>query len=54
MAFHPQTDDYHSSIRMAPFEDIYGRRCRSPMCWFEVGKVSLIGHALVHEDMEKV
>ena len=24
---------YHSSIKMAPYEDLYGRKCRSPICW---------------------
>ncbi|WMV33124.1 hypothetical protein MTR67_026509 [Solanum verrucosum] len=52
--FHPQTDGYHSSIDMALFEVLYGRRCRSPIGWFKVGKVSLIGHELLHESMEKV
>ncbi|KAH0778789.1 hypothetical protein KY290_005216 [Solanum tuberosum] len=46
--------NYHSSIDMASFEALYGRRCRSPIGWFEVGKVSLIGSKLVHEAMEKV
>ena len=29
---------YHSSIQMAPYEALYGRRCRSPVGWFKVGK----------------
>ena len=28
---------YHSSIKMAPFEALHGRNCRSPICWEEVG-----------------
>ena len=28
---------FHSSISMAPYEALYGRRCRSPIGWFEVG-----------------
>jgi len=28
-------NSYHSSIGMAPFEALYGRRCRTPLCWFE-------------------
>jgi hypothetical protein len=31
-------NSYHSSIRMAPFEALYGRRCRTPLCWFETGE----------------
>ncbi|WMV25493.1 hypothetical protein MTR67_018878 [Solanum verrucosum] len=47
-------NSYHSSICMAPFEVLYGRRCRSPIGWFEVGEVALVGPELVHEAMEKV
>ena len=28
-------NSYHSSIEMAPFEALYGRRCRTPVSWFE-------------------
>jgi len=44
---------YHYSIRMSPFEELHGRSCRSPISWFEVGKMDLIGPELVHETMEK-
>ncbi|WMV45483.1 hypothetical protein MTR67_038868 [Solanum verrucosum] len=44
----------HSSIQMAPYEALYGRRCRSPIGWFEVGEARLIGPALVHQAIEKV
>src|SRR5688572_23014782 len=47
-------NSYHASIEMAPFEDLYGRRCRSPVGWFEVGEIALIGPDLVFEAMEKV
>ena len=45
---------YHSSIQMAPYEDLYGRRCRYLVGLFEVGKARLIGSDLVHHAMEKV
>ena len=32
-------NSYHSSIEMAPFEALYGRRCRSPIGWFDAFKV---------------
>ncbi|WMV58724.1 hypothetical protein MTR67_052109 [Solanum verrucosum] len=54
MTFHPQIEGYNSSIDMAPFDALYGRRCRYPIRWFEVGEVALIGPKLVHEAMEKV
>lgn len=47
-------NSFHSSIQMAPFETLYGRRCRSPIGWFEVGKAGLIGPDMVHQAMEKV
>ena len=47
-------NSYHSSIQMAPYEALYGRRCRSPIGWFEVGEARLIGPDLVHQAMEKV
>jgi len=31
-------NSYHSSIGMAPFEALYGRRCRTLLCWFESGE----------------
>nr|XP_025661246.1 uncharacterized protein LOC112756849 [Arachis hypogaea] len=39
---------------MAPFEALYGRRCRSPIGWFEVGEVKLLGPNLVQDAAEKV
>ncbi|KAH0661397.1 hypothetical protein KY284_026328 [Solanum tuberosum] len=45
---------YHSGIQMAPYEALYGRRCRSPIRWFVVGEAGLIGQDLVHQAMEKM
>ncbi|WMV41536.1 hypothetical protein MTR67_034921 [Solanum verrucosum] len=47
-------NSYHSSIHMAPYEALYGRRYGSPIGWFEVGEAGLIGPDLVYQDMEKV
>ena len=47
-------NSYHSSIAMAPFEALYGRRCRSPVGWFEVGEFALLGPEVVYETTEKV
>ncbi|CAM8931013.1 unnamed protein product [Rhodiola kirilowii] len=54
-AFHPQTDGhYHSSIQMAPFEALYGRRCRSPIGWFELGESKLLGPDMIRDAINKV
>ncbi|GJZ90364.1 putative reverse transcriptase domain-containing protein [Tanacetum coccineum] len=45
---------YHSSVRCAPFEALYGSKCRSPILWTEVGEGQLIGPALVQETTEKI
>ncbi|GJZ58694.1 putative reverse transcriptase domain-containing protein [Tanacetum coccineum] len=47
-------NNYHSSIRGAPFEALYGRKCRSPILWTEIGEGSLIGPDLVQETTDKV
>nr|GFB05824.1 putative reverse transcriptase domain-containing protein [Tanacetum cinerariifolium] len=36
---------YHASIKAAPFEALYGRKCRSPICWTEVGEAQILGVA---------
>ncbi|GJU71947.1 putative reverse transcriptase domain-containing protein [Tanacetum coccineum] len=45
---------YHASIKAAPFEALYGRKCRSPVCWAEVGEVQLTGPEIVQETTEKI
>ncbi|GJX33516.1 putative reverse transcriptase domain-containing protein [Tanacetum coccineum] len=40
-------NSYHASVRCAPFEALYGRKCRSPIMWAEVGEGQLIGPELV-------
>ncbi|GJX21403.1 hypothetical protein Tco_0224080 [Tanacetum coccineum] len=45
---------YQLSIRCASFEALYGRKCRSPVLWAEIGESSLIGPELVPETIDKV
>ena len=47
-------NSFHSSIGMAPYEALYGRKCRSPLCWYEVGERNLLGPELVQETTEKI
>ncbi|GKF66464.1 reverse transcriptase domain-containing protein [Tanacetum coccineum] len=47
-------NSYHASIKAAPFEALYSRKYRSPVCWAEVGQVQLIGPEMVQETTEKV
>ena len=40
-------NSYHSSIKAAPYEALYGRKCRSPICWDEVGEQKLLGPKII-------
>ncbi|GJV09492.1 putative reverse transcriptase domain-containing protein [Tanacetum coccineum] len=57
-AYHPQTDGQSErtiqTIKAAPFEALYGRKCRSPICWAEVGDAQLTGPEIVRETTEKI
>ncbi|GKA60124.1 putative reverse transcriptase domain-containing protein [Tanacetum coccineum] len=66
-AYHPKTDgqhlplaefsynnSYHASIKAAPFEALYGRKCRSPVCWSEVGDAQLTGSKMIREMTEMI
>nr|GEV86099.1 putative reverse transcriptase domain-containing protein [Tanacetum cinerariifolium] len=54
MAEFSYTNSYHSSIRYALFEALYGRKCRSPVLWAVIRESSLIGPELVQETIDKV
>ncbi|GJZ43177.1 hypothetical protein Tco_0590432 [Tanacetum coccineum] len=46
--------NHHASIKAAPFEALYGRKCRSPVCWAKVGDVQLTRPEIIHETTEKI
>ncbi|GJY83882.1 putative reverse transcriptase domain-containing protein [Tanacetum coccineum] len=47
-------NSYHASIKAAPYEALYGRKCRSPVCWAEVGEAQLTGPELIQETTKKI
>ncbi|GKA80355.1 putative reverse transcriptase domain-containing protein [Tanacetum coccineum] len=60
--YHPQTDgqkflynnSYLTNIKATPFEALYGRKCRPPIYWAEVGDSQLTGPEIIHETTEKI
>jgi hypothetical protein len=47
-------NSHHSSIDMAPFEALYGRKCRSPICFTEVGESQITGPEIIQETVDKI
>ncbi|OMO65120.1 reverse transcriptase [Corchorus capsularis] len=47
-------NSYKASIQMAPYEALYGRKCRSQVCWDEVGKRKLLGPEIVQQTFDKI
>ena len=47
-------NSYQASIQMVPYEALYWRPCRSPLCWTEVGESSITGPDLIRDTSEKV
>nr|GFA69627.1 retrotransposon protein, putative, Ty3-gypsy subclass [Tanacetum cinerariifolium] len=47
-------NSYHANIKAASYEVLYGRKCRSPVCWAEVGESQLTGPELIQETTEKI
>ena len=47
-------NSYHTSIQMPPFEALYGRKCRTPVCWSETGDGQLSGPEIVQRTTDQV
>ncbi|GJV76053.1 putative reverse transcriptase domain-containing protein [Tanacetum coccineum] len=47
-------NSYHASIKAAPYEALYGQKCRSPVCWAKVGDAQLSGPEMIQETTEKI
>ncbi|GJX69786.1 putative reverse transcriptase domain-containing protein, partial [Tanacetum coccineum] len=47
-------NSYHASIKAAPYEALYERKCRSPVCWSEVGDNQLTGPELIRDTTKKI
>jgi len=47
-------NSYHTSIGMAPYKTVYGRMCRTPLCWQEIDKALTIGPELIQATTDKI
>jgi len=47
-------NSYHASNGMAPYEALYGRKCITPLCWYQDGEIVLVGPELIQQTTEKV
>lgn len=47
-------NSFHSSIGMVPFEALYGRRCQTPLCWYESGESAVVGPEIFQQTTENI
>jgi hypothetical protein len=47
-------NSFHSSIGMAPYEALYGRKCQTPLCWYQDGESVILGPEIIQQTTKKV
>jgi hypothetical protein len=47
-------NNYQASLKMAPFEALYGRKCRTPLYWSQTGESQLFGTDIIKEAKRQV
>nr|GEX51443.1 putative reverse transcriptase domain, ribonuclease H-like domain, aspartic peptidase domain protein [Tanacetum cinerariifolium] len=47
-------NSYHASIKAVPYEELYGQKCCSPVCWTKIGEAQILGPELIQEMTEKI
>ena len=47
-------NSYQATIQMAPYEALYGRKCRSPICWNDLSETFVMGPEMINEMIEQV
>lgn len=47
-------NSFHASIGMAPYEALYGRKCQTPLCWYQDGENMIVGPEMVQQTTDKV
>ncbi|GKC67636.1 putative reverse transcriptase domain-containing protein [Tanacetum coccineum] len=47
-------NSYHASIKAAPYEALYERKCRSPVCWSKIGDIQLTSQELIRDTTKKI
>ena len=47
-------NSYQFTIKMAPFEALYGRKCRTPLCWSDLDEVLIISPEIIQETIETI
>jgi len=47
-------NSFHVNIGMAPYEALYGRKCKTPLCWYQDGEVVLVGPKLLEQTTKNV